>query len=107
MFRDALLAISALAEGYAVENTDPYRDMKARSLPPDSADDLSQNPGAIFKRAAVGSGPCMGSEKFMQEIAMAMLDVDKVEAQLPGADSAGDEALDEVCLLYTSPSPRD
>ena len=96
MFRDTLLAIAALAEGYAVENADPYRDMKARGIPPDPADDLAQNPGAIFKRTAVGSGPCMGPEKFMQEVAMAVLDVDEVEAQLPGVDGARDEALDEI-----------
>ena len=46
-------------------------------------DDFAQKAGAILETSAVAAGPGVGAEKFVAEITVAMLYIDKVETQPP------------------------
>ena len=46
-----------------------------------AGDDLAQEPGAVLEAAAVAAGPVHGAQELVTQVAVAVLDVDEVEAR--------------------------
>ena len=70
-------------ERHGVKGAQADADLDLVAVGADAFDDLAQNARAIFERSAEFPGPREGAEKFVQQIAVAMLDIDKVRANVP------------------------
>ena len=69
----------------------------------DAVDYLAQDAGAVLKRAAVPAGPRAGAEKFVQQIAVTMLEVDEVRPRPGGEPSGADVVADKTGDLVVGP----
>src|SRR5262249_26506936 len=78
--RLALAAAGALAVGEAVVDIQPCGDHQAGDLAADSRQDVPGQARAVLQAAAVGARPGFGRQQFAQQIAVALLDVDELEA---------------------------
>ena len=65
----------------------------------DARHDFAQQTRAVLERAAVRPGPRVGAEKFMQQVAVAMLDVDEIGADLRRDLGRGDVVVDQPAQL--------
>jgi hypothetical protein len=70
------------AKGNEVEGAQAHCNINVVPARTDSADDLAENARAIFKRAAVFPRAGVRAKKLMQQVAVAMLDIDEVCADL-------------------------
>ena len=60
----------------------PHSQFDVVSRAPNAGDNLPQNAGAILKRPAIRAGSCVRTEKLMKQVTVAVLDVDKICADL-------------------------
>ena len=58
-------------------------------------DDAAQERGAVLERPAVGAGPVDRAEQLVEEVAVAVLDVDEVEPGVGGEHGGVDVGRDE------------
>ena len=83
-----------MPERYGIERRKPYPNVETRCHGAYPLDDLPQKTRAILKTAAILPITSMRAEELMAEIAVAMLDIDEVKAELPsergGAQSFGE-----------------
>ena len=90
--------VVAVHEGHEIDGAEAHRDLEAGRLGPDAGHDLAQEPGAVLEAAAVRPGPVDGAQELVAQIAVAVLDVDEVEArplgELRRPDEVGDDPLD-------------
>ena len=70
------------AVGNSVKRRKPHSDLQPRRIRTNARDDFPQKARPIFKAAAVFSLSRVRAEKFMPQITVAMLDVDKIESQI-------------------------
>ena len=70
---------SALGVGNPVEDVQPGGDHQARAGVADPADDLADEPRSILERAAILARARTGGQQLVQEVAVALLDVDEIE----------------------------
>ena len=76
------LALLLIVERYAIVDIEPAGDHQVRQIVPDALDDIANKSGAILEATAVGAGAGACGEEFVEQIAMALLDVDKLETEL-------------------------
>ncbi len=76
--------VVAVDERHEIDGAEAHRDLEAGSLGADAGHDLAQEPGAVLEAAAVLAGPIDGAQELVAQIAVAMLDVDEVEARTLG-----------------------
>ena len=72
-----------LSERRKVKGAQPHANGQARTLAPDPGHDLAQEAGAVLKAAAVGSGPGIGAQELVAQVAVAVLDVDESQSPAP------------------------
>ena len=73
-------AVRPLAEGDPVHGAEADADRQARRLGADAGDDFAEKARPVLETAAVAAGPVHGAEELVAEVAVAVLDVDEVEA---------------------------
>ena len=56
----------------------------------DAGDHVADQPRPVFEAAAVGAGPIFRRQKFRQQIAVTLLEVDEIDADLCGQARGGD-----------------
>ena len=90
--------VVAVDEGHEIDGAEAHRDLEAGSLGADAGHDLAQEPGAVLEAAAVLAGAVDGAQELVAQVAVAMLDVDEVEAgplgEPGGPHEVGDDPLD-------------
>src|SRR5882724_527381 len=69
--------------------------MQSRTERVDALHDLAKKARAAFEGAAVMSLPSVSAQKFMTQVAMAMLDVHEIKAQLPSHKRRPMEVFDD------------
>ena len=57
---------------------------------------------AVFQAAAISAGPIDRAQEFVAEIAVAMLDIDEIEAALVGALGCDDVVFDQPLDLVVA-----
>src|SRR5262249_8531595 len=67
---------------HEIESGNTHDDLQSRRDRANAGDHLTQKPGPIFKAAAVITFTRMRAQKLVAEVAMTMLDVDKLESDL-------------------------
>src|SRR5439155_6697076 len=87
--RLALLAAGPLLKWNAIEDVDARGDHQAGDFAADGGDDLTGQPRAILKRATVWPGPALGGQQLIEQIPMALLDINELKAGLVGEPSRG------------------
>ena len=65
-----------------IKSAEPHTDADTRNLRPDSFYDFTEKAGPVFKTAAVFPGAFHGAQKLVSHVAMAVLDIDKIETGL-------------------------
>ena len=101
-FRDAWAELARLAEGRIrterdhVEQAQADTDIDRVTVGADAGDDVAQDAGAVLERAAELARTRVGAEEFMQEVAVAMLDVHEVGPAVPGHAGGLDVAADQL-----------
>ena len=83
----------------AVVDVHPRGEDDVRDRGPDRVEDVAGQSGAVLEAAAVRAGPVAGTEQFVQQVAVALLDVDEVEADGPGQARGGDVVVDQPLQL--------
>ena len=81
-------------EGDEVESAEADAEVDFVSAGADAGDDFAEEAGAIFEGAAVFAGAGVGAEEFVQEVAVAMFDVDEIGAGFGGEGGGGYVILD-------------
>src|ERR1700745_3457689 len=71
------------AVGNSVKRRKPHSDLQPRRIRTNARDDFPQKARPISKAAAVFSLSRVRAQKFMTQITVAMLDIDKIESQIP------------------------
>ncbi len=71
-------------ERHGVEGAQAHAKIDLVAVSADAFDDLAQDAGAIGEGASVRAGPGESAQKFVQQIAVAMFDIDKIRPHLPG-----------------------
>src|SRR5580693_975566 len=74
--------------------------MQSRTERADALHDLAKKARAAFERAAVTSLPRVSAQKFMTQVAVAMLDVHKIKTQLPSLECRPMEVFDDRFDLW-------
>src|SRR6516162_8462169 len=74
--------IGAICNG--VKRRKPHSDLQPRRIRTNTRYHFPQKAGSIFKAPSVLSLSCVRAQKFVTQIAVAMLDVDKIESQTLG-----------------------
>jgi hypothetical protein len=93
-------------EGNEVESTKAHCQVDSISTGADGLDDVAKDAGSIFEGAAVFSWSDFSAEEFVQQVAVAMLNINKVRSDFRG-DSGGshvvlDQSLDLSIREYLS-----
>lgn len=83
-------------KGDAIIDVEPAGDQEAGYFVSDALDDVAGQPGAVLVAATIGAEPSAGGEEFIKQIAMALLDIDKLKTCLIGDVSSGDESIFEA-----------
>ena len=86
-----------------VKRAQPHNDVDVISIGSDAVDDLTKNSRAVFERAAVPPRPGMGAQKFMQQVAVAMLDIDEVQLEIRGESCSPYVAANQLFDLVIRP----
>ena len=60
---------------------DPRGDREFRQFIANAADDVPNQSRAVLQTPAVVTGPIVGAEKFMAQVAVTVLDIDKIKAR--------------------------
>src|SRR5262249_30826372 len=76
----ALLRAGPLAKRNAIEHIQPGGQAPAGHFLADAAEDLAGQPRPVFQAATVAPVPGPGREQLAQQVAMALLDIDKLKA---------------------------
>ena len=71
-------------EGDEIESAEADAEVDLVSAGANAGDDFAEEAGAVFERAAVRSGAGVGAEEFVQEVTVAMFDVDEIGAGFGG-----------------------
>ena len=88
--------VADLVPGHDIEEGDPHADEEPRTALSHPLDNCSQQAGAAAEVAAIQAGPPAGGEKLVEQIAMAGLDIDHVEADRLGIAGGGQIGIDEL-----------
>src|SRR5438105_6022750 len=86
-------AVFGAKEGYRIECAEPHPDFEVRRNGPDARDDLAKKPGAVLEASAITSRARDGAQELVTEVAVTVLDIDKVEPNVGGALAAGDKII--------------
>jgi hypothetical protein len=87
-------AITGFAEGHAIDRGQADADAEARHLGANAVGDGEQEAGAVLEAAAVLAAAVAGAQQLVPEVAVAVLDVDELEADRVGTPRRGNEILD-------------
>ena len=102
LFRDAGAEFTRHAErrvwseGHHVEQAQAHADVDGVAVGSDAGDDVAQNAGAVLERATELARTAVGAEEFVQEVAVAVLDVDEVGAAVTGHAGGLHVAADQL-----------
>jgi hypothetical protein len=77
----------------------PRPDQAIGDLPPDPRDQAADEPGPVLQRAAESPGAFAGAEQFVEQVAVALLQVDEVEPERGRPLRGGDVAVREPFQL--------
>src|SRR5690348_18435892 len=83
-------------KGREVKGAEPNGNLDGVTVGTNAGHDLAQDPGAIFERTAIGPGPREGAQKLMQQIAVTMLDIHEIGADVPGNAGGPHVILDQA-----------
>ena len=79
----------------AVVYVHPRGDHQVRNFGADGGDDIAGQAGAVLVAAAERAGTAAGAEQFAEQVAVALLDVDEVEANATGHPGGRDVGVDQ------------
>ena len=82
-------------EGDEIESAEAHADVDGVAAGANASDDFAEDAGAIFERAAIFSGAGEGAEEFVEEVAVAMFDIDEICANVRGDRGRFNIAADE------------
>ena len=77
-------------EGDKIKGAQTHANFQLGSFRADAGHNIAKEARAIFQRAAVGPRTSMGREKFVQQIAVAMFDIDEVRSNVRRHPGRGD-----------------
>jgi hypothetical protein len=89
-------------ERHEIDCAQPDTDHQARDHCANPFDDLAQKARAILETAAVAARARARAQKFMPEIAVAMLDIDEIVAAVSGSFRSEHVVLDEATDLFVA-----
>ena len=99
--------LAAGLERRHVEHAQPHADHQVRMLVADPGDDrVAEQPRAAVEVAAEPAGPHASAEELVQQVAVAGLDVDELEADLVGQPGRGDVRVDQPLQIVVGPDDR-
>ena len=98
-------AVGILGEGNGVERREPHAHAEPRHLEADALDDRSEKPGSVLEGPTVAARAVAGAQQLVAEIAVAVLDVDEVEAGSAGQPRRLDEVVDQAVELVIGDHP--
>src|ERR1043165_5044311 len=98
--RDRLsLPVQTGLEWQAIESTEPPGNLQAGGALANPHHDFAQKTGAVLEATAVTTGTIHRRQEFMPQIAVAVLDIDKIEACFLSQHRRIDKILDQLCDL--------
>ena len=94
----------SVGERHAVGGVEPHGDGQLRHLRANGRDDVQQQPDAVFEWPAVAAvRACVRSEQFVEEVAVARLDVDGVESRQGRQPGGVHEPAHQSVELFIGP----
>ena len=92
-------AVSRFAIGHAVDDRQPNADAKPRHSRADAVGDRGEESGAVLEAATVPAVAGARAQQLVPEVAVAVLDVDELKADVVGAPGGIDEVVDQAIDL--------
>src|SRR5439155_24387718 len=83
-------------ERHEIEGAQAHADFDPISARANARDNFAEDARAVLERSAEPARPRARAEKLVQQVAVAMFDIDKVGANIPGNLCRGDVTLDEM-----------
>ncbi len=94
--------VIVFVKGDAIIDVEPAGDQEAGYFVSDALDDVAGQPGAVLIAATIEAGAGAGGEEFVEQIAMALLDIDELKASLKSDMGSGDECIFEPLKIVVT-----